>query len=709
MTEERVKRKLSAILSADVVGYSRLMGEDEVSTVRTLEAYRRVMSDLIEQFRGRVVDSPGDNLLSEFSSVVDAVQCAVEIHEVIRAKNEELPEDRQMLFRIGVYLGDVIEEGDRIYGDGVNIAARLEGLAEAGGICISGSAHEQIENKLALGYEYLGEHTVKNIAKPVKVYKVPMGPKVATPKEGDDKETKLKKWRWTAIGAVGVIIIIVALAIWSFYFRTPSIEPEQASVTSDVKESAKTIAVLPFVNLSSDPEQEYFVDGLSEELLNSLTKIPDLLVTARTSSFAFKGTDKTIKEISTVLGVDNILEGSVRKAGNSLRITAQLIRSVDGFHLWSETYDRELKDIFAVQEDIAKAVANELKLTLGIGKSLKQLGGTDNMEAYEIYLVARGTYSLGELATYSRMLELLDRAIVLDPEFASAWALKADIHRLRAGFVSANESVAERDLAISAAQRAIKLEPTLADGYYSLASIIASKGDWIEAESAYRKGMELLTEPTDYYYITPAYFHYQVGHLKKTNELLVIARQSDPLNVDARSGYIQILGILGDYKRFDEEYELANKLLKDRWAQINIMNMWLVGLGDYDSISRDKMIWSHPVSDIGKKYVDSPKKGLTEMHRIYTEDKNLSSSENIYVSLWAAYFGDSEFALDAFEKGMSIHSGGLFVIWYPAMRETRKTPRFKKFVREIGLVDYWKEYGWPDLCRPVGDDDFVCD
>jgi adenylate cyclase len=270
MTEERVKRKISAILSADVVGYSRLMGEDEVSTVRTLEAYRKVMSDLIEQFRGRVVDSPGDNLLSEFSSVVDAVQCAVEIHEVIRAKNEELPEDRRMLFRIGVNLGDVIEEGDRIYGDGVNIAARLEGLAEAGGICISGSAHEQIENKLALGYEYLGEHTVKNITKPVKVYRVPMGPKAAFPKEGDEKKSKPKNWRWTALGAAGAIIVIIAaLAIWNFFPRGPSIEPtsiesEQVPVTPEVKEAPKSIAVLAFDDLSPEKDQEYFVDGLSE-------------------------------------------------------------------------------------------------------------------------------------------------------------------------------------------------------------------------------------------------------------------------------------------------------------------------------------------------------------------------------------------------------------------------------------------------------------
>jgi adenylate cyclase len=380
MNQDRVKRKLSAILSADVVGYSRLMGEDEVSTVRTLEAYRKVMSDLIEQFRGRVVDSPGDNLLSEFSSVVDAVQCAVEIHEVIRAKNEELPEDRRMLFRIGVNLGDVIEEGDRIYGDGVNIAARLEGLAEAGGICISGSAHEQIENKLALGYEFFGEHTVKNIAKPVKVYKVPVGPKAATTKEGDDKKTKLNNWRWTALSAIGaIIVIIVAVAVWNFYLR-------QAPTTIDVEEAPKTIAVLPFDDLSPEKDQEYFVVGLSEELLNTLTKIPDLLVTAKTSSFAFKGTDKMVQDIAEVLGVANILEGSVRKAGNALRITAQLVRASDGFHLWSETYDRELKDIFAVQEDIAIKVANELKMTLGIGKPLKNLGGTGNLDSLCILL-----------------------------------------------------------------------------------------------------------------------------------------------------------------------------------------------------------------------------------------------------------------------------------------------------------------------------------
>ena len=357
MTEERVKRKLSAILSADVVGYSRLMGEDEVSTVRTLEAYRKVMSDLIEQFRGRVVDSPGDNLLSEFGSVVDAVQCAVEIHDVIRAKNEELPEDRRMQFRIGVNLGDVIEEGDRIYGDGVNIAARLEGLADAGGICISGSAHEQIENKLALGYEFLGEHIVKNIAKPVKVYKVPMGPKTATPIVKEEKPSS-KTWRKAALALVA-IIILGAVAIWYFSFR-------QVPVTTDKEGAPKTIAVLPFDDLSPEKDQEYFSDGLADALITKLSQVKDLQVTARTSSFYFKGKKVDMRTIGETLGVAYLLEGSVQKSGNQLRIIAQLIKAEDGYHVWSETYDRELKDIFNIQDDIIEAVTTALSVTLGM-------------------------------------------------------------------------------------------------------------------------------------------------------------------------------------------------------------------------------------------------------------------------------------------------------------------------------------------------------
>jgi formylglycine-generating enzyme required for sulfatase activity/class 3 adenylate cyclase len=294
MTQERVKRKISAIFSADVEGYSRLMGDDEVATVRTLENYRAVMADLITQHRGRVVDSPGDNLLAEFGSVVDAVQCAVEVQQVLKAKNAELPETRRMQFRIGVNLGDVIEEGDRIYGDGVNIAARMEGLAEGGGICVSGSAYEQIENKLALGYEYLGEHTVKNIAKPVRVYKVPM--ELGARKE---KRSGIRQWKKVTVAVAAVIIIAAgAFTIWNFYFRPPPMEPASAEKMAYPLPDKPSIAVLPSNNLSGDTGKTYFEDGLEEKKVSPPSKIPEMVVNARKSSPAYEGESVRIRQVS---------------------------------------------------------------------------------------------------------------------------------------------------------------------------------------------------------------------------------------------------------------------------------------------------------------------------------------------------------------------------------------------------------------------------
>jgi adenylate cyclase len=714
MSRERVKRKISAILSADVAGYSRLMGEDEVSTVRTLEAYRKVMSDLIEQFRGRVVDSPGDNLLSEFSSVVDAVQCAVEIHEVIRAKNEELPEDRRMLFRIGVNLGDVIEEGDRIYGDGVNIAARLEGLAEAGGICISGSAHEQIENKLALGYEYLGEHTVKNIAKPVKVYRVPMGPKAATPKEGKEKEIKLKNWQWTAlVAAGGIIVIIGALAIWNFYLRGPSIEPasiepKQTSLVPDKKEAPKTIAVLPFVDLSPEKDQEYFVDGLSEEILNNLCQIPNLGVAGRTSSFSFKGSKKKIQEIAGELGVENILEGSVRKAGNALRITAQLVRAADGLHLWSKTYDRELQDIFAVQEDIATAVADELKITLKVGKSFRPPGGTDNVEAYEYYLVAKGLAGQGSAQNIeSAVLEqkLIEAAIALDPEFALAWVWKARVHNYWRLVRSINNAAEEKLMALSAVSRAIEQEPDLAAGYYWLGIIKSSNGDFIGGEATFRKALELTTEPFWESSVTIATHYFTIGYLKRAYEIIKESIRSDPLLQINRNTYIRSLALLGNTQQAEEEYKRIRALVgQSHWDDMAITE---VRLGTGNMLSRADIVYSDPINDVAKDHLASPKEGLADLHGLYAENDR-TCWELMSISMWAAYFGDVEFALDAMEKGVSINAATYFH-WFPVFHEVRQLPRFKEFVREIGLVDYWNKFGWPDLCRPVSDDDFVCE
>jgi adenylate cyclase len=323
MPHEGFKRKLTAILSADVEGYSRLMGDDEEATVRTLTTYREVLTTLIQQHNGKVVDSPGDNLLAEFDSVVDAVQCAVAVQKEIESRNDELPENRRMQFRIGINLGDVIQEGDRIYGDGVNIAARLEALADPGGICVSKTAFDHIESKLPYGYEFLGNKTVKNIVKPVGTYRVMLEPRVTGAEPEEEKSVGLRSWRWAALAVVAVIVVGAAVvAISNFYLR-PSHPP--AEVVSEKIQGLElpdkpSIAVLPFVNIGGDPEQEYFSDGITEEIITTLSKVPHLFIIARNSVFTYKGKSVKVQQVGQELGVrfrgrcqkNNFLQGETQ-------------------------------------------------------------------------------------------------------------------------------------------------------------------------------------------------------------------------------------------------------------------------------------------------------------------------------------------------------------------------------------------------------------
>jgi class 3 adenylate cyclase len=310
MAQEGLKRKLAAILSADVAGYSRLMEEDEATTVQTLTAYRKTITSLIQQHRGRVVDSPGDNLLAEFVSVVDAVQCAVETQELLKAKNSELTEDRRMQFRIGINLGDIIEEGNRIYGDGVNIASRIEAMANPGGICISRSVYNEIKKKLVLDYEDLGEHSVKNISEPIRVYRVPLERKAASVKIAAVKKLKLKRWHWTILGAAMVVILVAAALVIQYYILRPApIEPASVDKMAYPLPDKPSIAVLPFVNMSGDPEQEYFADAISENIITELSRFDHLFVIARQSAFTYKGSTKKTNQISQELGVHYLLSG----------------------------------------------------------------------------------------------------------------------------------------------------------------------------------------------------------------------------------------------------------------------------------------------------------------------------------------------------------------------------------------------------------------
>jgi adenylate cyclase len=424
MTEEGFKRKLTAILSADVVGYSRLMAENEADTVKTLATYREVMNSLIRQHRGRVVDSPGDNVLAEFSSVVDAVQCAVAVQNEFQTRNAELAKNRRMEFRIGINLGDVIDEKGRIYGDGVNVAARLEAMADVGGICISKTTFDQIETKLPLGYEYLGEQSVKNIPKPVGAYRVLMQPRVTVAGESEKKKPANMRQKKIIAGAVAAIMVAIAVGIWQYYIRRPSIETASVEKMTHPLPDKPSIAVLPFVNMSGDPEQEYFSDGFTEQIIASLSMIPKIFVIARNSTFTYKGKAVKVQQVAEDLGVRYVLEGSIQKEGQQVRITAQLIDAITGRHLWAERYDRELKNIFALQDEITIGIITELRVKLTEGEQARVLyKGTEILQAYLKYLQGLEYFQIQTKENNALARRLFEETILIDPQFPQAYSL----------------------------------------------------------------------------------------------------------------------------------------------------------------------------------------------------------------------------------------------------------------------------------------------
>ncbi len=412
MASERVERRLTAILAADVAGYSRLMGVDEEGTLAALKAHRRGLLDpKITEHRGRIVKTTGDGMFVEFASVVDALRCAVEVQRGMTERNADVAQDKRIEFRVGIHQGDVIIEGDDIYGDGVNVAARLEALAEPGGICVSGRVQEDAEGKLEITFENAGEQQLKNIVRPVRVYRARLSGAAASPRP--------------------------ALPL-----------PDKPS-----------IAVLPFQNMSADPEQEYFADGIVDEIITALSRFRSLFVIARNSSFAYKGRAVDVKQVGRELGVRYVLEGGVRRAANRVRIIGQLIDTTTGAHIWADRFEGGREDIFDLQDQVTASIIGAIAPKLEQAEIERaQRKPTESLDAYDHYLRGMANlYQLTNREAVDEALRLLQRTIELDPAFAPAHASAAWCYAQRKTQGWVTDRVRETAAATRLARRAIEL------------------------------------------------------------------------------------------------------------------------------------------------------------------------------------------------------------------------------------------------------------
>jgi len=619
MTTQEVKRKLTAILSADVKGYSRLMGADEEGTLGTLTTYREVMVTLIQQHRGRVVNAPGDALLAEFESVVDAVKSAAEIQRELTKRNTELPTDRRMEYRIGINLGDVMIDGDSIYGDGVNIAARMESLADGGGICISGTAFDQVRNKLEVGYEYLGEQTVKNITLPVRVYKVLMEPESAGKVIGE-KKTKPSPWQRPVTALViALIVIAAAIAIWKFYIRpSPPVEVASKEKMAFPLPDKPSIAVLPFTNMSGDSKEDYFSDGITEEIITALSKVPRLFVIARNSTFTYKGTAVKVKQVSEELGVRYVLEGSVRKAGDKVRVTAQLIDALMGHHLWAERYDRNLKDIFALQDEITMKIITAVQVELTAGERANVAAkGTKNLEAFMKYMQAIENLTRQTKEGNVAGCKLAEEVITLDSKYSKGYIALAQTHLVdimigttdspeqslakasellkKAIVLDASEPDGHSNLgivylmmrqyekALAEVERAVSLNPNHFGSLLRLVYVLNSIGRFEEAISVLKSAKRLSPTPYQAYFVHLATAYRLTGQYKEaiktakealkqtTNNILIYLQLTAAYSMmgheeEARAAAVEVMKINPKFtlERYAKTLYFKNKTDTDR-------------------------------------------------------------------------------------------------------------------------------------------------
>jgi TolB-like protein/class 3 adenylate cyclase/tetratricopeptide (TPR) repeat protein len=565
LATERVERRLAAVLAADVAGYSRLMGADEEGTLARLKSLRKTLVDpAIASCRGRIVKTTGDGVLVEFASAVDAVRSSAEVRRKIAERNAALPQDQRIELRIGIHVGDIIIDDNDIFGDGVNIAARLEGIAEPGGVCISDDAYRQIRGKVDVAFEDMGSQTLKNIAEPMRV------------------------WRTRISGGAE-----------SVSRQSAPFGPHQLPPFS----GKPSIAVLPFQNMSGDPEQEYFADGIAEDVLTTLSKIQELMVIARNSSFAFKGQNRDIREIGRILSARYVLEGSVRKVGNRVRLTAQLIDSLDGSHLWADRFDGGLDDVFDLQDRITQDIVAALEVRLTLGEQVRVWRKRSGSPlVYEYLLKGRALYVNFARHTHARARDQLERALEINPAFVPVLYLLGLTLTDQARFGWEKDRAATFDAALDCANRALAADPGYGEAYLVIGYVRSFQRRHDEAVAAGEKAIALSPSGSDAYHMAGMYHGY-AGNFQTAALYEEQAQQLSPLErnesmVDEARARFH----LGD---FAAAHDIASRVLKERprWLTAQstlIASLWNLGRQDEARMIAKELLTGHPSFSVSR-------------------------------------------------------------------------------------------------------------
>jgi adenylate cyclase len=651
-------RKLAAIMFTDMVGYSALAQRNEALALELLEEHRRLLRSIFLKHHGSEIKTIGDGFLAEFSSALAAVQCGIEIQEVIAKRNSVKPPQEKFHVRIGIHAGDVIHRDDDVIGDGVNIAARIEPLAEAGGICISQQVFDQVENRVAKSLKRIGQVKLKNIMRPLEVYRV----------------------LWDATSGI----------------RPVGPGPGEADRSS---EAQKSIAVLPFLSMSSDLENEYLSDGLTEDLIMAFSRLKGLRVPARTSSFAFKGKSEDIRQIGRQLNVKTILEGSVRKVGNRLRITAQLINTADGDHLWSQTFDRELQEVFAIQDEITREIVRALEMQLvGAGEQPVAKHGTYNTDAYQLYLQARYHFNKFTGEGFKRCIECCKKALEIEPNYAFAYAALS--LSFQYGWFYGHLSFEEKLAAIGPhdlfAEKAVELDPNLAETQTALAIVrFWNQRDWSVAEECFKQAIKL--NPN---YVT-AHEHYALflACRRRIDEAITQAPWALQLDPLSPLNTFHIAAVYWLIHRYDLMLEQAHRLFD---LEPNFFGTyWMLGLAHWAQGMHDAAVAELrkavvlgggpvPLADLGclfgrlgrKAEAQHVLEDLGELEkRMYVQPPCLGF---VHASL-----GNHDEAFACFARGMEHENGSIaYLREYcicAGLNELRADPRFPALLKEIGL------------------------